>query len=255
MWLHNLSRHFFSVEASYRRKPATRENDISRPAQPRFFHENYKIHSLVGFFVSPLFKIWVCTTISSGFQLRVRQTLILDIYLLNTMSPSHEMSTLGHVRRNPLMLPAQVQAETRPSDHNVRAQSSGHGSTTATPKVSPNQIYSTLHDPEELFREPQLDLEPQGPPSITRTESDAHLTAVEDNSEASMHSGPNPFAVTLKGCFSPVGLGILALITAGVYFVFQYELSVEANILALRESCRSHPVSLSSREQHSSTAK
>jgi hypothetical protein len=56
-------------------------------------------------------------------------------------------------------------------------------------------------------------------------------------------SGRNPIATMLKKCFNPLSLAILALITAGIYFALQYELSVEANNLALRESCRSHPVS------------
>jgi hypothetical protein len=67
---------------------------------------------------------------------------------------------------------------------------------------------------------------------------------VKDPPEASTTTDQKAIAATLKKCYSPFSLAIVALVTAGIYFALQYELSVEANHLALRESCRSHPVSL-----------
>jgi hypothetical protein len=78
---------------------------------------------------------------------------------------------------------------------------------------------------------------------------------VKDPPEASTTIDQKAITATLKKCYSPISLAIATFVTAGIYFVLQYELSVEANHLALRESCRSHPVSLCPAEEQVQTAK
>jgi hypothetical protein len=90
----------------------------------------------------------------------------------------------------------------------------------------------------------------------TRTECHSRiLTPVKDPLEASTTTDQKAITATLKKCYSPIGLAIATFVTAGIYFVLQYELSVEANHLALRESCRSHPVSICPAEEQVQTAK
>ena len=92
--------------------------------------------------------------------------------------------------------------------------------------------------------------------SSTRTEYHSRiLTPVKDPPEASTTIDQKAIAATLKKYYSPTSLAIATFVTAGIYFVLQYELSVEANHLALRESCRSHPVSLCPAEEQVQTAK
>jgi hypothetical protein len=78
---------------------------------------------------------------------------------------------------------------------------------------------------------------------------------VIDPPEASTTTDKGAIAATLKKCYSPISLAIATFMAAGIYFALQYKLSVEANHLALRESCRSHPVSLCPAEEQVQTAK
>jgi len=160
------------------------------------------------------------------------------------MSSSYEMPALGYVTPQPQAEPTQVQPETRLSAENNRARSSGRDNPIRTLKAQPKQLDFTSRDLEDVAQELQLYVERSSPPSVARTEDRANSVAVEDVHEASKdskHSGPGLFSRIRKKCFSPLGLALLALVTTTLYFVLQYDLSVEANRLTLRESCRSHP--------------
>lgn len=79
--------------------------------------------------------------------------------------------------------------------------------------------------------------------SSTQTDDNADIPAVVENiPKIPKAYSCFPVIASLKKCVSPLGLTMLALVTSVVYFALQYELSAKANNLALRESCRSHPV-------------
>lgn len=172
-------------------------------------------------------------------------TTSLDTHILNMIPFSYEMPTLGNITTLPTQDPSQPEA--RPADGKDAVQSFvDEESNTNAPEVHLNQVDSTALEVERqnIIREIELGIEnlarPTSPP---QTESQEGISAaMEDVPEVSTSSGPNLISAAFKKCISPMGLAVLTLVTAGIYFALQYGLSAEANRLSLRESCRSHPV-------------